>query len=732
MKKSNEHTMFLEGLKRRILFLFLFFLLISALFSRIPIESIKTSSPPKIDGVLDDPVWKKAKAYSEFISFYPDYGKSPKEKTIVYSAYDANNLYFAFKCFDKEPGKIIANIKKRDNLTGEDKMGIYIDSHNDGQNAYLFLINPLGVQQDGITNPAGENDWLQDFVWASEGRIDAEGYKIEVKIPFKTLRFSQAKVVKMRVGFLRLISRYTEQYTFPKWDPGGSILMYLGFCQFENIKYKRVFEVLPAVTYMKRREERDENDKLASSNQKNLGLTTKIGITSDLTLDVTLNPDFNHIEIDEGQVDVNLRVEPLYEEKRSFFLEGLEHFKFAGCGGYNPIQKVIHTRKIVEPQWGVKLSGKVGSSNMINSLFTVDESPQYLDDSVPGDERENSYYGIFRYKYLIKGDTYFGGIYTGKKFRGGYHHAWGADSKIRLGKLMTLDTFFLYSLTQPPDAVEQDKGWAVGGIIKYENRNYAASLGYFDLSKHFDLEVGRLIRKDIRIFSANAERYFRLVSKFLKLIILGYSGNLNQDKGFEMNEYSHNFYADFLLPSDTRLSVGYDLTTEVYEGKIFEKDQWHVYAQSRVNKQLQLTFYYCSGEYPQYEELIQGNLKELSCSVTFQPSENFSSRFSLIRNIFHQDEGNTYDYNISIFRNKTTFQLNKYLFLRGIVEYNSYYEQILVDSLVGFTYIPGTVIYLGYGSTLEKGFESKNAFRYDQFRETHSSIFFKASYLFRF
>jgi hypothetical protein len=731
MKKSNEHMQYLEGLKRRTFFLFLFFLFISALFSRIPLESIKTSPPPKIDGVLDDPVWKKAKGYSEFISFYPDYGKLPKEKTLVYAAYDTVNLYFAFKCYDKEPGKIIANVKRRDNLAGEDKMGIYIDSHNDGQNAYVLLINPLGIQQDGIVDSAGENDWLPDFVWESEGRIDAEGYTIEVKIPFRTLRYAKAEVVKMRIGFLRLISRYSEQYSFPEWTPGGSLLMYLGFYQFEGIKYKRLFEVLPAFTYMKRRE-RDNNDQLVTSHFKNLGLTSKIGLTSDLTLDVTVNPDFSHIEIDEGQVDVNVRVDPVFEEKRPFFLEGLEHFKFAGCGGINPIEKVVHTREIVEPVWGLKLSGKVGKSNIVNSLFTVDESPKYLDLSVPGDERENSYYGILRYKYLSRGDTYWGGIYTGRKFRDGYHHVGGVDSKIRLSQPMTLEAFFLYSLTKASDAVDQDRGWAVGGNVNYENRNYTASLGYHELSRNFDLEVGRVIRKDIRIFSADVERYIYLNSGFLKLITLGYSGSLSRDKGFEMNEYSHNFYVGVQLPSNTQMSFGYNLATEVYNRKLFDKDGWVVSAQSRVTKQLQLTFSYSSHEYPHYEELLQGHLKEFYCAVTFEPSETFATKFSLIRNIFHQNEGNTYDLNLSIYRNKTTFQFNKYLFLRGIVEYHSYYKKIFVDSLLGFTSIPGTVIYLGYGSTFARGFESKNVFRYDQFKEARSSLIFKASYLFRF
>jgi hypothetical protein len=730
MKKSNELTLYLNGLKRLAFFLVVFFFFISALFSRIPLDSIKTSSPPEIDGVLDDPVWKEAKGYSEFISFYPDYGKSPKEKTLVYLAYDEDNLYFAFKCLDKEPGKIIANIKRRDNLAGEDKVAIYIDSHNDGQNAYVFVINPLGVQQDGIVDSANEHDWLPDFVWKSEGRINTEGYTIEVKIPFRVLRFTKAEMVKMRIGFLRGISRYSEQYAFPEMKPGDSLWMYLGFCQFEGIKYKRLFDVLPAFTYMKRRE-RVNNDQLVTSHLKNLEFTSKIGLTSELTLDVTVNPDFSHIEIDEGQVDVNVRVDPVYEEKRLFFLEGLEHFKFAGCGTGNPVEKVVHTREIVEPVWGVKLSGKVGKPSIVNCLFTVDESPKYLDKKVPGDERENSFFGILRYKYLFKGDTYLGGIYTGKKFRDGYYHLGGVDSKIRLSQPMTMEAFFLYSLTKASDAADQVKGWAGGGNLKYENRNYFASLGYYELLKNFNLAVGHLLRKDIRIFSADVERYLYFKSDFLKLITLGYSGNLSRDKGFEMNEYFHDFYVGVQLPSNTQIFLGYDLATEVFNGKLFDKDQWFVSGESRICKQLQLSFAYRSGEYPHYRELLQGKSKDFSCSVTFQPIARFSTKFSLVRSIFHQDEGNTHDFNISIFRNKTTFQVNKYLFLRGIVEYNSYYKQIFVDSLLGFIYSPGTVIYLGYGSTLERGFENRNVFRYDRYREARSGLFFKASYLFR-
>ncbi|UCH97206.1 MAG: carbohydrate binding family 9 domain-containing protein [Candidatus Aminicenantes bacterium] len=721
----------------------------STLFARVPIEMIKILSPPRIDGVLDDPVWKKAKGYSDFISYYPDYGKLPKEKTIVYSAYDADNLYFAFKCFESDPGKVIGTIRKRDTIGSEDLVAIAIDSHNDGQNAYSFAINPRGIQQDGIMDSLGDFDFLADFIWESVGVIDAEGYTVEVRIPFKTLRFANTKIVKMRIGFFRKINRYSEQYSFPESLPKGSSLEYLGFCQFEGIKHKRVLQVLPSVTYMKRRE-RNVDQALASFDEKNLGFTSKIGVTSDLTLDLTFNPDFSHIEIDEGQVDVNLRVEPLYEEKRPFFLEGLEHFHFAVGDDFH-IEKIVHTRNIVEPLWGLKLSGKIGRYSVINSLFSVDESPKNIASEIPGpgEESGNNYYGIFRYKHLLKNDSYVGSIYTGKELRfnndgegetiSGFHRVVGVDSRVRFRGFMTLEAFFLYSFNKlyniDLEAVDNTKGPAFGGRFKYEDRKTLVALGYHELSSNFNLEVGRLLRKGIRSFSLEAERYIYPPSEFLKLVTLRYSGRLSRDTEYHMNEYAHQFAVAFQLPLSTQLSLRYDLATEVFAGGVFNKDTFFTFGSSRPSKHLQLTFIYSSGGSPFYHSLppFQGHLETLFISINFQPNKKFSTQFNWTNHIFHGDEVSTEDYNISIYRNKTIFQVNKYLSLRGIVEYDTGDKKILGDALVEFTYIPGTVIHLGYGSTFSKEYDLEGrTLHYHHFEETRSSFFFKASYLFRF
>jgi hypothetical protein len=701
------------------------------------IEIVKTPEAPKIDGVLDDPVWKRARGYSEFISFYPEYGKPIKEKTIVYSAYDADNLYFAFQCYDREPDKIIATVHKRDGKNQDDKVAVFIDSHNDSQNAYYLQSNPLGIQTDGIVDPAGFADKSQDFVWDAAGKKNADGYSVEFRVPFKTLRFPRSKSIDMGVNFLRKISRHSEQYTIPGVKYGeGSILGQYATLRLEDINYRRLFDVLPVVTYMNRRE-RDESDRLVAVDDKrvHLGLTSKIGITSEMTLDVTLNPDFSHIESDEGQVDVNLRVDALYEEKRPFFLEGLEHFNFAGTGFDTPIELIVHTRNISDPVLGMKLSGKIGKSGVVNSLFAIDEarknraSNALAAENVPG----NDYYGIFRYKHLLGNDSYIGSIYTGKEFSGGYRRLGGLDSRIRINGTLSLDTFYLYSFKKDPEQMDKTDASAHGGKLNYESRYYWGYLGYYDLAKGFHLDPGRSIRDGIRIFSAYLERYFYFSSEVLKRISVGYTGNLARDKYSELNEYKHSLFSQVDFSSSTWVIAGYDFATEVYEGKIFDRDGFYIMGQSQVNKYIFLRMAYSAGGLPYYSQLTQGDVKRLFFSVTLQPTKKFSSEFTLTRHIFHDRESGEERYDIVIYRNKTVYQVNKYLSLRGIVEYNSQEKKMISDVLVEFTYIPGTVFHLGYGPTFTKIPGAGNlAEPYDRFRVSSSTLFFKASYLFRF
>lgn len=162
------------------------------------LRPLYTSSRPVIDGDLNDPVWKIAPHVTGFATFIPDYGKIPKEQTDVSLAYDKENIYFAFRCYD-DPSAIKASVATRDKLSGDDFVCVNLDAFNDQQGGYALYINPRGSQADSRFSPSNE-DFSPDFVWYSAGRIDSLGYTVEVQIPFQVRRFQTLIKQKLYTG----------------------------------------------------------------------------------------------------------------------------------------------------------------------------------------------------------------------------------------------------------------------------------------------------------------------------------------------------------------------------------------------------------------------------------------------------------------------------------------------------------------------------------------------------
>ncbi|MEX1139819.1 MAG: DUF5916 domain-containing protein, partial [Bacteroidota bacterium] len=287
-----------------------------------PLRPVKTDSPPVIDGILNDSVWQSAPRVSGFKTFIPDFGKIMPESTQVYMAYDRENLYFAYYCYDSDPSSIKAEVTNRDNIRRHDWICINLDSFNDQQALYGFYVNPLGIQEDSRFAAGGEDMGI-DFVWYSAGKIVEDGYIVEVQIPLKSIRYASTNPVEMSVVFERRVSRRSEQATFPPLDPkaGYAFLTQMKPILYDDIEHYTLFEALPAVTY--RQDFQDEQGTLRRYVNKGEGsLTMKYGLTSDLILDAAYNPDFSQVESDAGQVDVNLRSGIFFAEKRPFFLEG--------------------------------------------------------------------------------------------------------------------------------------------------------------------------------------------------------------------------------------------------------------------------------------------------------------------------------------------------------------------------------------------------------------------------
>jgi len=459
----------------------------------------RTETPPVIDGKLDDPVWQQATSFDEFLTFKPDFGKPTSEPTCVRVAYDRKNIYFAFECSDSEPAKIKAAMAKRDGIDMDDWIGVVLDTFGDSQGGYLFEVNPLGVQLDGMINADGNGDASFDTVWQSKGLIHNGGYSVEVAVPFKSLRYPFRKKITMKLLFSRYIGRKSEQTSFPQLNPeGGAIMSQSQRIELSDIQFERPLEFLPAVTF-------NQTSVHGGGALKSLGgkadfsLTGKLGLTSNLTLDAAYNPDFSQVEADAGQMDVNLRYSIYYSEKRPFFLEGMENFSFATAMEQNTVGAVAYTRTIVDPLLGLKLTGKIGTRDVLSGIFALDEFPGDLAAEEGDGERagREAAFTILRYKRQMSQDNYIGGFFTQRGFAGDRNSVGGVDGRWRLNQTSFLEYSALGSASRDGRSGRNEPGHYLGLRYNFSNRHWNVDLGFFDLSEDFRIDTGYVTRTGI-------------------------------------------------------------------------------------------------------------------------------------------------------------------------------------------------------------------------------------------
>jgi len=693
---------------------------------------LKTVSPPAIDGRLDDAVWREAPSVELTKTFIPDFGREASERTVAYMAYDAETLYFAFKCYDREPDKIKAALADRDTIRSDDFICINLDSFNDRQSLYALYVNPLGIQTDS-RYASGNEDFSVDFVWKSAGRLDPDGYSVELAVPFKSIRYAGKKRVEMSIFFERRVSRRSEHCSYPALDParGYFFLTQMMPLELEDIKQYTLLEVLPAYTFRDGAERVD--GVMAGANGLHNGhLTGKLGLTSQLILDGTVNPDFSQIEADAGQVDVNLRYDLFFPEKRPFFLEGSEMFNQAGAGA-GPLEAVVHTRTIVDPLVGFKLSGKVGKKDTVASIFALDESPSSDPLYVPGTDK---YAGVavLRYKRAVASDGYLGAFATSRQYGGGLNTVAGADGQIRLTKASQLSFHGFGSWTRTGAGAITDAGLAVAADYLYDTRNLGISISVHDISTDFKTDVGYLTRPGVAGLLASVTPRLYPKSRFFRKITPNLSASVSKDLPSGLFETDDALGLTVLLPGNTTVQALGRYSTEVFLGRRFDTSGGLIQVLSQVTKSLYLRGLFFRGNSIRYlADPYQGYGHRVTGGLTFKPSEKFDLTGSLTYSDFTRRSTGEREYAYAIWRGRLTYQANKYLFVRGIVEYNAFRQDMLTDLLASFTYIPGTVIQLGYGSIFDRAEWIDGEYRdAGRFLEMKRGLFFKASYLWRF
>jgi Domain of unknown function (DUF5916) len=707
--------------------LLLFAGLVPALFALEPVVASKATSAPVVDGRLDDDAWKTALKFTDFKTFKPDYGKEPSQKTEAYFLFDAENFYIAFRCYDTEPGKIKANISKRDDMFADDYIALCLDTFSDGQNGYVLFINPLGIQGDGLMNAMGNLDPSMDFVWYSTGRIDEQGYSVECRIPLQSIRFSSKKTVIMGMAFIRQVVRTSESSSFPALFPDkGSLISQLQPVLISGLKYKRVVEILPAITHSDHsimnggRLEQDLR-------QTDFSLTGKVGVTSDLTADAAYNPDFSQVESDAGQIDFNIRYALYYPEKRPFFMEGQEYFQFAADPENSPLRAVVYTRTIINPIFGFKTTGKVGTRSTLAAIYAHDDLPGDPVDRYPD-------FGIVRFRHSLKDDSYVGGFYTSRFQGSGFNQVAGADGRFRLTGASVAEYHLFGSFTRNPGAEETVNGHALGLYYNYNTRSVYAEMGLQDISKYFQVDTGFITRTGISRFNPLIMYKFYPQSRFFQRIEPFYWSEHIYDKFYDTFETINVFVLRFWLLRNSMFRVDGLLGNEVYAGSKFNVNSYRSLFQTQLTKHLYLQGLFRRGGMIFYDpaDPYQGYGNQAEVSAEYQPLEKLSFGLSYAYVDFYRKSDHQKVYDYGIWRSRNTFQVNKYLFLRAIFEYNTFYRRLTTDGLISFTYIPGTVIHIGYGSAYEKlEWTGGEYVESQRFLETQRGFFFKVSYLWR-
>jgi hypothetical protein len=416
-----------------------------------PLIIPRFDKPPAIDGKLDDEVWKHAAVLKDFYQVNPGDNIAPSKPTEVFIGYDSRFLYFGFHCYD-EPDKVRGTVARRDGIFGEDNVRVFLDTFNDERKAYVLGWNPLGVQQDGIMTEGAGTDFSVDIVMESKGMVTTDGWVVEVAIPFKSLRYEAGKGKLWGFHVWRNIDRFNDE--LDSWVPisrdiSGTLTQEAHLTGLEGISTERTLEVIPSLTISETGKRVnalslaqlaanpalvDPGRMLNEPIKADIGLTMKYGLTPTVTLDLAINPDFAQVEADQTVVTANQRFPIFFEEKRPFFLEGIDIFQTR--------LQAVHTRAIVDPDLAVKLSGKRGR-NTFGVMLASDNAP----GNFVGDERtdpvnlrfldKNAYIAVVRLKHDVGKESTIGFLGTSYNFIEKHNQLAGIDGRFKLDKQTT-------------------------------------------------------------------------------------------------------------------------------------------------------------------------------------------------------------------------------------------------------------------------------------------------------
>jgi len=463
-----------------------------------PVTVPLIQSDYRIDGIMDEPLWRQAVQVRLPVEIEPGINVPAPQETTAYLVDTGQALLVGFRAFDTEPEKIRAFLRDRDALFEDDFVGILLDTYNDNVRALEFFSNPLGSQADLIRddNNGGE-DASWDAIWNSAGQITPEGYVVEMEIPYTELQMPPTRGEKTwGIVFTRVLPRDLRHQLMDHpldRDNSCSLCQARRFRGFANAERGRDLEVTPSITFKASQQRpRADGDYAGVDTDLQPSLDINWGISPNLTLNATINPDFSQVETDSAQLNVNETFALYFPEKRPFFLENADYFRTR--------MNLIHTRTIADPDYGLRLVGKTGR-NAWGTFFTNDNLTTVL---LPGTFGSNlislgreSLDFAGRFRHDLPNSSTVGGLVTHRSAAGYHNTVFSADSRYRWSDSITLSGQLAHSeTTNPPEIIEdfgqpgQLQGNALIVAFQHSNQQWNNRYIFRDFDRDFRADLG--------------------------------------------------------------------------------------------------------------------------------------------------------------------------------------------------------------------------------------------------
>jgi hypothetical protein len=711
----------------------------------------RIDAPLELAAYLDGRTTPPGVRISGFVQREPGDGAPSVVDTTVYLSYDDRALYAIFVCKD-DPAKIRANMTKRESILGDDVVAILLDTYNDGRRAYEFIVNPLGIQLDGVTSEGQDDDFSYDTLWQSEGRLTADGYVVAIRIPFKSLRFSNAPVQTWGVAVGRVVPRANETSFWPYITRrisgfGRQMATMEGL---SGISPGRNLQLIPYGDFASARV-LDDTGVRVEEHSARAGLDAKAVIKDALTVDMTVNPDFSQVESDEPQVTVNQRFEVFFPEKRPFFIENAGYFETP--------QNLFFSRRIADPGVGVRLTGKVRGWSF-GVLGVNDEEPGR--HYAAGDVRSGKLagVGVFRVQREFTRQSYIGGLFTDRELGPTANRVYGADARWKFNDNWAVTGQWVGSETIDEQG-RSSSGTSWVGEVSREGRGFDYFGRYTSRSPDFDADLGYIRRVDLREVLQEADYSWYPNGRTLLRVSTDIETGALWDFGGQLQDWQVEPGVEFEFPGQTEVGGLWVEAFERYEGIEFRRGGGMVRANTEWLSWLGGNVRYFRGSGINYYpadgiEPFLGTEQSLEAGVTVRPYSRLRFDLSYLYSDLSTSDESVLEpaaprgriFTDHILRSRVNYQFTRELSARVIFDYESLApnhalvnlddeRRFNADVLVTYLVNPWTAVYAGYSDGYENRplapIASPPPSRADlPLISVGRQVFVKLSYLFRY